>query len=69
MRPRGPRHAGSGVALGRRAGRTRARVRAWREVGDGPDRWVPPSGEGERERRGGRRVGLLGQERMGGAAG
>jgi hypothetical protein len=31
-------------------GRTRARVRAWREVGEGPDRQVPPGSEGGRER-------------------
>jgi hypothetical protein len=33
-------------------GRTRARVLAWRDIGEGPGGRVPSGGEGEREREG-----------------
>jgi hypothetical protein len=35
------------------------------EVGDAPDRWVPPVGERERERRGGGVLGRVGRKLMG----
>jgi hypothetical protein len=51
---------GPRVPSGRRTchGRTQARVRAWLELEDGPDRRVSPSGEGEEGEERWERVGL-----------
>ena len=46
---RGPRRAGQGGNAAAWPGRTRARVRLGREVGDGPDRRVPPVSRSGRE--------------------